>query len=439
MIKREHIKQAIDAISSRDPEIGYSLDEMLAMGLIDIPSGKDGGEEDNLYFLFDGEKVPVNRVLFFNEGIAPIEQGLLIKFGELVRKHELQEKPALRAYRDAFKEIREAGLRTAVTHEVNYAIARLRTKMSEGAFSSEGRRLEHLIAFLERLKAQGATHGISENEGEIEVIYRGVIDAAKLAYFVKFPVSMDTLMQVADINVEFFYVRFILNCLIRGVESNLMACMSDGDILGLVFISVKEKVFKKDLEIKYLATLRGKSGSSERPDYSPPKGVGTFLVAGVWMLRKNKMPTLREIVLDSELGARPFYEAMGFEARGFSGYVLKEPKGYLLRAMLSMTRECSDLRQETVGEIEDLIRKQVKRLGKKPKGERGEAERRASIAAVMECFNREAKQKFAEAAFDSLMKYRRKIPEWKEMLQFALDHGSDEMKACIVHAASSDH
>jgi hypothetical protein len=439
MIKREHIKQAIDAISSRDSDMGYSLDEMLGMGLIDIPSGEDGTEGDSFYFFFDGEKVLVNRVLFFNEGIVPIEQGLLIKFGELVRKHELHERPASQAYRDAFKEIHEAGLRTAVIHELDYAIARLRKKVQEGTSSSEGRRLEHLIAFLEKLKAQGALHGISENEGAIEVIYRGVIDAAKLAYFVKFPVSMDTLMQVADINVEFFHVRFVLNCLIRGTENNLLACVSDGDILGLVFISLKEYLFKKDLEIKYLATLRGKSWADERPNYRPPKGVGTFLVAGVWMLRKNEMPSLREIVLDSELGARPFYEAVGFESRGFSGYVLKEPRGYLLRAILSMTHECPDLKQEAAGEIEDLVRKQIKRLGKKAKGERGEAERRASIAAVMECFKPEAKQKFAEAAVDSLIKYRRKIPEWKEMLQFALDHGSDEMKACIVHAASSDH
>ena len=36
MIKREHIKQAIDAISRGSPEIGYSLDEMLGMGVIDI-------------------------------------------------------------------------------------------------------------------------------------------------------------------------------------------------------------------------------------------------------------------------------------------------------------------------------------------------------------------------------------------------------------------
>ena len=65
MIKREHIKQAIDAISRRSPDIGYSLDQMLGMGVIDTAAGAQDG--DNLHFVFDDEKVLVNKVLFFNE------------------------------------------------------------------------------------------------------------------------------------------------------------------------------------------------------------------------------------------------------------------------------------------------------------------------------------------------------------------------------------
>ena len=93
MIKKEHIKQAIEQIARRSPEIGYSLDEMLGMGVIDSPSEPAGpADTENFHFLFDGEKVLVNRVLFFNEGTVPIEQGLLIKYGELVKKQELQDK-----------------------------------------------------------------------------------------------------------------------------------------------------------------------------------------------------------------------------------------------------------------------------------------------------------------------------------------------------------
>jgi len=35
------------------------------------------------------------------------------------------------------------------------------------------------------------------------------------------------------------------------------------------------------------------------------------------MLWKNEMSGLRELVLDAEVGARRFYEAVGFESRAF--------------------------------------------------------------------------------------------------------------------------
>ena len=40
MIKRETLKQAIDAISARDPEIGFTLSDWLSMGRIDAPDPK---------------------------------------------------------------------------------------------------------------------------------------------------------------------------------------------------------------------------------------------------------------------------------------------------------------------------------------------------------------------------------------------------------------
>src|SRR5512139_245339 len=130
MIKKEHIKQAIDQIEKRSPEIGYSLDEMLGMGVIDSPSEPDGpADTENFHFLFDGEKVLVNRVLFFNEGTVPIEQGLLIKYGELVKKQELEDQSGTSVYKDASMKIHEAGLRLAVVHEIDYALSRLRKKL----------------------------------------------------------------------------------------------------------------------------------------------------------------------------------------------------------------------------------------------------------------------------------------------------------------------
>jgi hypothetical protein len=432
MIKREHIKQAIDAISRRSPEIGYSLDQMLGMGVIDTAAGEEDG--DNLHFVFDDQKVLVNKVLFFNEGIVPIEQGLVLKYGELVRKQELQERSESFNYRDASAEIHRAGLKLVVTYEIDYAIRRLRREVGDSqssAAEARQKQIRDLIASLEAMKKDERPIEIREEDGDPPFFFKGVVDASTPAYFMKFPISMDTLMQVADINVEFFHVRFVLNCLIRGLENNLMACMAGENLVGLLYLTLREQFFKKDLEIKYLATLRGKTWNPKGLSPRPLKGVGTFLVAGVWMLWKNEMPGLRELVLDAEVGARRFYEAAGFESRGLSGYVLKMPKGYLLRSILTMTHHCRTLRPELVQELVKLIVKEVKGLRKKAKDEEALARRRASISAIQECLKPETRPELSKAASIALLKYQKKIPESLEILA---EYSSKES---VGHAARS--
>ncbi|MCK5783257.1 MAG: hypothetical protein KAH06_02340, partial [Desulfobacterales bacterium] len=69
MLKRENLKQAIDAISARDSEIGYTLNEMFVTGRIDaVPHSADDTDQDRFDFIFDNEKVPVKKIIFFNEG-----------------------------------------------------------------------------------------------------------------------------------------------------------------------------------------------------------------------------------------------------------------------------------------------------------------------------------------------------------------------------------
>jgi len=425
MIKREHIKQAIDAIALHNPEIGYSLDEMLGMGVIDIaPSVEEGMDGDHFCFFFDGEKVLVNRVLFFNEGTVPIEQGLILKYGELVKKQDLQQEVRSFDFKEASGEIRKAGLKRVVTYEIDYAVSRLRREL-EGrpSSSSESRRkqVSALMTSLESMKQDARPMGVSEDERPPGFFYRGVVDRSTPATFMKFPIGMDSLMQVADMNVEFFHVRFILSCLIRNLDNNLMACVVEERIVGLIYLALREQLFKKDLEIKYLATLPSR----------PLKGIGTFLVAGVWMLWKNEMPALKEIVLDAEVGARRFYEAVGFESRGLSGYVLKAPRGYLLRSILSMTHHCRTMSQELVQELVRLIVREVKGLCKKAKDEKSLSRRKASLTAVRECLKPEARPELSKAASLALLKYQKKIPESLEILT---DQPSKEP---MEHAAGS--
>jgi hypothetical protein len=423
MIKKEHIKQAIEQIEKRSPEIGYSLDEMLGMGVIDSPSEPAGAADtENFHFLFDGEKVLVNRVLFFNEGTVPIEQGLLIKYGELVKKQELQDRGGTSTFREAYGEIHRAGLRLVVIHEIDHAIARIRKQ----ALS------ETLIARLETIKQGGAA-------SEPMVFCEGIVDVSTPAKLARFEISRDSLMQVADINMDFFHVRFILNCLIRGVENNLIACMVNGSLVGLLFLTVKEKLFAKDLEIKYIATLRGKTWDSGVESPKPLKGVGTFLVAGVWLLWRNELTTLKQVVLDAELGARRFYESVGFHSRGLSSFVLGPPKGYLLRSILSMANGCTNLKQHAVTEIQKIIRRQVKALKKKPKDEKALSERKAVIGTVKECLKQDARPEFTEAAVQSLLKFQSKIPESEELIRSISNLSRKEAEVSQEHATGPCH
>jgi hypothetical protein len=218
---------------------------------------------------------------------------------------------------------------------------------------------------------------------------------------------MDSLMQVADMNLEFFDVRFLLNCLIRGQEKSLFVCLGDRKILGLLYIVLKERMFFKGLEIKFIATLRGKTGNLSEPTYQAPRGVGAFLVAGVWMLWKIRLANVNEISLDSEIGARRFYEAVGFQSRGLSEYVLKGPKGHLVKAILIMANNCDELGKGVIEEIRAII----------------------VIATVKECLKSTAHPEFAETAVSALNKYGNKIPESGELIKFASEYGSGDSKA----------
>jgi hypothetical protein len=151
----------------------------------------------------------------------------------------------------------------------------------------------------------------------------------------------------------------------------------------------------------------------------------------VWRWWKNEMPALKEFVLDAEVGARRFYEAVGFKSRGLSGYVLKAPKGYLLRSILTMTHHCRNLRPELVQELGNLIVKEVKGLRKKAKDEKELARRRASISAIQECLKPETRPELSKTASIALLKYQKKIPESTEILT------GYSSKETVGHAAPS--
>jgi hypothetical protein len=219
--------------------------------------------------------------------------------------------------------------------------------------------------------------------------------------------------------VDFFHLRFVLNCLLKGVERNLLTCVAENGIVGLIFLTLKEQFLSSDLEIKYFATVRGKTAVPGETPRKPLKGVGTFLVAGVWMLLKDHLSRARDIVLDAEAGARGFYESVGFVARGMSSFVLREPRAYLLKALLGIVHNSGNAGERALKGIQDLIRRQVKALRREAKTERELAERRVALSCIRECLLPGARPEFAKAALEGLVKYRRKIPEAEEMIRVA--------------------
>ena len=388
MIKRENIKQAIDAISTRDPETGYSLNEMFGRGQIEVPSHlEETSQGDNFYFLFDKEKVFIKKFLYIHEGTVPIEQGLLVKYGELARKQEFQNRRAPFSYIDAAKEIRAAGLKFMVVHEINLAIARMKKRLDlkeKHKDIKNDSRDAAILSLLEEIRQDNRTVGIPRDADNPVVLYRGTVDVATPALFVCFPFCMESLMQVADLNLEFFHVRFLLNCLARGLEKNIFACVVSHRIVGLIYLTLKQKMLGKGLEIKFVATVRGRTGDQTEPSSPVPKGVGTFLIAGTWMVWKAGFPSVKELSLDSEIGARAFYELLGFQPRGLAGYALKSPKGHLFKAILMLANNCNEPLENVFQEIRKGMEIQIKGLRKKARNEKEKSARRAVIASVKE-------------------------------------------------------
>jgi hypothetical protein len=137
------------------------------------------------------------------------------------------------------------------------------------------------------------------------------------------------------------------------------------------------------------------------------------------MLLKDHLSGVKDIVLDSEAGARGFYESVGFVPRGMSGYVLREPRAGLLKALMGIAHNSGNLGERSLKGIQDLIRRQVKALRKEARTEREISERSVALSCIRECLKPGARPEFAGAALEAVVKYRRKIPEAEELIRVA--------------------
>jgi acetoin utilization deacetylase AcuC-like enzyme len=411
MIKREHIKRAIDAIGARRPEIGRALDEMLGMGRIAPQAeAQSPPEGSDLFFLFDRNPVRVPKFLFIHAGCAPIERGLLIKYGELQRRQELRQTRRDRDLLQAAREVRSAGLALLVDYEIDLALAR------EAAAGQRGPRAaaaEERIARLAAIGSESPLINVPLSGRDDRVIFRGFLDEGREALFLHFPFGREALAQAAEINFEFFDVRFLLECLVNGWEQRLFACALNGRIVGMLFLGLKTGLFYRGLEIKYIATLRGRAGEGEP---APPRGVGRFLMAGAWLLWKLGFGRAQEIVLDSELEARRFYEHLGFRPKGPHRYVLSRPSPDLVRTLLSMAEAVPDLPPKVTIALSDLVAHHILAMRRFSRTERETSEQRQVEAMAQAALSLRAHPAIATAATRALLRVRRSISEIEHLL-----------------------
>ena len=413
MIKREHIKQAIDAIGERSPEIGRALDELLGVGRIEATApSRESSADTDFHFLFDRQKVRVKKFIFINEGTAPIERGLLIRYGELLRKRELIENRGERDFLAAAREVRAAGLRLMVLHEIDAAIERARRLEGVGPPGEA----ENLIAALAALKSDRPGRGIPASDRDDGVVFSGSVEDGRRAHFIRFPFCLESLMQVADINLEFFHVRFLLASLLRGQAHQIFACTVGGRIAGMLFLALKTALFYSGLEIRYIATLRGRRRDDEEP---PPRGVGRFLVAGTWLLWKTAFRRAREIVLDSEVEARRFYAHVGFSAKGPHRYVLSQPSPDLLRTILMMAENTPGLPPGVTAELGRLVMKRIKGLRRRCRNERERSLHAQVEAMARTALSSRSYPAIAAAATRGLLRCRRSLSELEHLLAVA--------------------
>lgn len=426
MIKREDLKKAIDAISSRNQQIGFALDELLASGRIDIPKEHQNKRESKeIFFWFDQEPVWIRKISYFNQGTSPIEERLLIKFGELAHKEKLQEEGFQKDFVSAVDQIHQAGLNLLVEQEIDLALKKVQKSYKNKRIEFHHKDLERLNKLQDRLlslKNKDSGHDLLQ-ENSPNLIYKGLVSIDRPAGFMYFPYCFQALKQIAELNLEFFTVRFILNCLLEGLDDHLFACLVNGYLVGICFIDFYQKAFYSRLEIKYMSTVRGLPQAEQGINLPQIKGAGTFLIASLWLLWKNKVLRFREIFLNSELEVSQFYESIGFQVRYGFEYVLARPKGHLLTSILNLINNCPQLSESLLLEFRKLVQAEIKDLVKRDKRQKDPDKNKLTRIFIIKCLETRTHDELAKIAVHYLLKNKNRLSESRDLLDIARKHG----------------
>ncbi len=445
MLTRENIKQAIDAIGRREPEIAYTLHTMLGKGGIDLLPASQTRDEKKLYFLFGDKKTFVNKYQFFTSGIPCLEQALLIQYGELAQtRHLFHSDPLANPGKQASK-TDTAGLSLMLNYEIDLAVDLLKNRIVSIFQKNTQANETPLIKVLrQRLKKLLDIRNDSTGQSDFKnfeddprVLSRGVVDDYTMAFFMRFPFSRESLMQAGRFNLEFFHIRFLLNCLVSGTDSLLFACVAKGEIQGLTFLERIRKLFYQGLEVKYVAT---RGGADSPLDPRPVKGAGTFIMAGVWVLWKSNFPEVKEIILESEIEAEKFYKSIGFNARGLYKYTLKSPEGRLLTTIAAIAASSKKIHPSITNHLCKRVPDRIRLLkGKKTIN----GQRKNALTFIKISLHPSSSDLLARTTVSILLKNKTRIPEGEALFTLAKAFGRIEtepgqMISCLPVAVVID-
>jgi acetoin utilization deacetylase AcuC-like enzyme len=433
MIRIQDLAYAVENISRQDPEIGYALSELLAAGRIRIPVDSGSLGEDPC-FLFEDNRVFVRKVSFFNHGIAPVEERLVLQYGEAAEKHRIEETPSPGDFFAAATRIHLSGIFCLVNFELTSAISRLKKKIRA---AGRGTDLENILnARLETLQ-----HMLQEPPASFgmplslkDQLYFIEMQQSVDCHFVLFPFSYAALGQLAQLNLEFFHLRFVLDLFVTGTSRRLFAAVSQGKITGMMYLVEKKRLFYTGLEIHYVATVNGLPLDEQTLDYPRIRGTGTFLMAGAWLLWKSVFPGASEIVLDAEIGAERFYETIGFDLRPPYGYLLKYPRDKLLLYIVGMAMNCETLPDRLQAAVIKCIKQQIAILKKSIPAD--DPKRKVAILAVSTCNQGKKNKSLAAVAQHLVFQDSRRIPEAVMLLQVLAQDDADRSRHILVKGAS---
>ncbi len=392
MITREHLKMAIDAISAVDRESGYGLRELFDAARISTPAAVTFHARDSrdrgFHYYFEGQRVDIPKTAFVAEGIATLEQSLVLKLGELREKQARSAGWISGNVRQLADDIRRAGAESVVDHEL--------------------RRLA--------VWPDGLDSPIRMPDPEVcGPYFSGHLSGGQPARFMPLPLSREALMQVAGQRFEFFNVRFLLRSWSDGTMPWIYACISQQQILGLVKLHLTQQAVNARFEVRYIARRMPQHHDIEMP----PKGVGTFLLAGAWMLWNAFYTNVRHIFLDGEVGARKFYLDCGFREQRLNRYVLETPGGYLLAAIADMADDSRLPEGRVRPRMEALIGASTKRLCRVSKSRT----RDSALRFITRCLMSRRQPYPATTALALLLKYQTRIPEATALIDSAIRTG----------------